>query len=268
MPISLRRFNEKGTAKFQSLLMQRDLDPHDQSTLFLGIREILNASEFTTLLHIDIEIVPFSRRRDLAKHLWTSIGESEVANQNLVGDPDMWNWISAAWLETLVTNHDGVSCPECQKNSQDLSRLIGDFKRWVLIENSRRYHWHLLSHPFFVYQANLSNPGSAEAFLATDVLHPGDLVDKIASNRRFIGEPVSDLATLLYFDKSRDSLRPGRSNRLGEVNQLSRFLNQIDRTIDFEGMEANDLIELLPENFKEWVAYAKNELSNRGQSAN
>jgi hypothetical protein len=248
--------------------MQRDLDPHDQSKLFLGIRNLLNSPEYTKSLPLEIEVIPFSRRRDLAKHLWTTIGESEISNQNIIGDPNIWNWISAAWLETLVTNHVGVSCSECQKNSQDLSKLVGDYKRWVLIESSRRYHWHLLSHPFFVYQANLASPRSAEAFLATDVLHPGDLVDKIASNRRFIGEPVSDLATLLYFDRSTDALRPGRSNRLGEVNQLSRFLNQIDRTIDFEGMGAESLVNLLPENFKEWVAYAKKELSIRGQSAN
>jgi hypothetical protein len=263
MVLKLRKFNDAGTMAFQKILINRSLDSADQTSLFEQLRSLILDSTFTSELAGEIEINPFKKRHDLAKYLWGYFGDSGSSKVYNLGDPNLWNWLSAAWLECLVVNHDRDECRDCKKNAKDISKLIGNFQRWTLMETSRRYHWHVLSHPFFVYQANSSNPDSASAFLASDVLHPGDLVDKIASNRRFIGRPVSELATLLYYDTTTQSLRTGISNRMGEVNQLSRFLNQVDRTVDFESMDAEALVSFLPDNFKEWVVYAKVEIANR-----
>jgi len=256
----MHKFNDAGTEVFARLLMSRDLNANDQTSLFVAMKSLREDPDYIVPLQGEVEVLPFRKREDLAKHLWSYFGDSGSISVANLGDPNLWNWLSAAWLEVLVSNHDMNSCRDCSKQGQNLSKLIGNFMRWSLTETSRRYHWHVVSHPFFVYQANQANFSAASAFLATDVLHPGDLVDKLGSNRRFIGAPVSELATLMYFDHQNSVLRTGISNRLGEVNQLSRFLNQVDRTVDFESMSVDDLIDFLPPNFSEWVGYAKAEL--------
>ena len=63
------------------------------------------------------------------------------------------------------------------------------------------------------------------------------------------------------YDQAKKQLRPGHTSRSGEGNQLSKYLNQIDRTVDFEGLSVEELVDLLPDNFSEWVGYARKELA-------
>jgi hypothetical protein len=55
-----------------------------------------------------------------------------------------------------------------------------------------------------------------------------------------------------------NSLRKGFSTRTdGGPNQLSKFLGQIDRTVDFESLSIDEILDLLPATFKKWVSFAK-----------
>ena len=244
----LRRFTPEGTEKFSSLMQGRPVGVADQSSLFKGIEALVNDDKYSIGNYGDIDLPAFLSRRDLAYHLWSYLGPGGKLNVPNLGDPNLWNWLSAAWIRTLVT----------QDASRKLEKEIGDFRHWVLIENVRRAHWHVVSHPFFVLQANQNQLGSAEAFLASEVLHPGELVDKIGSNRSYLKPPISTLVTYLYLQPGMNSLRKGFSTRTdGGPNQLSKFLGQIDRTVDYESLSIDEILELLPPTFKKWVSFAK-----------
>jgi len=256
LKIQLRAFNIIGNEAFTEI-MQNQSD-----NMFEEVSKLVKDDSKTTKFDAEIDLKPFTSRYELGAYLWNYFHSNKIANLNNLGDTNLWNWLAASWMQTLV-NAD---------QRKDLSQKIGRFERWVLTEGVRRYHWHVVSNPFFIYSNNLDEPEKAIALLATDVLKPGDLVDKIASNRRYQKPPISHLATLLYYDLEKKQLRPGHTSRSGEGNQLSKYLNQIDRTVDFEGLSVEDLVELLPDNFSEWVGYAKKELAlsakKKGKSAN
>ena len=244
----LRRFTQDGTDKFSALMQSRPVGVADQSELFNNVEALLNDDRYSIGNYGEIDLPAFVLRKDLALHIWSYLGTGGKLKVPNLGDPNLWNWLSAAWIRTLVT-HD---------SSKKLEKEIGDFRHWVLIENVRRAHWHVVSHPFFVLQANQHKLQSADAFLATEVLHPGELVDKIGSNRAFLKPPISDLVCYLYMDPVAKSLRKGRTTRTdGGPNQLSKFLGQIDRTVDYESLNIDEILDLLPTQFGKWVAFAK-----------
>jgi hypothetical protein len=62
----------------------------------------------------------------------------------------------------------------------------------------------------------------------------------------------------MYLESGMSSLRKGFSTRTdGGPNQLSKFLGQIDRTVDYESLSIDEILNVLPPTFKKWVAFAK-----------
>jgi hypothetical protein len=97
--------------------------------------------------------------------------------------------------------------------------------------------------------------------LATPVTQPGELVERISGKRNLAAGSVCHLATLLYFDAQKDALRAGLTTPPGNPKKFSYYFSQIDRTIDYEGMTVEELLEIVPENFSKWVKLAKKDLS-------
>ena len=244
----LRRFTDAGSERFSALMQSRPVGVSNQDELFDNVEALLNDDLYSTGNYGEIELPPFKFRKDLAEHLWQSLGTGGKLKVPNLGDPNLWNWLSAAWLRSLVT----------LDSTKKLEKEIGDFRHWVLIESVRRAHWHVVSHPFFVMQANQKSPASARAYLASEILHPGELIDKIGSNRDFLKPPISTLVSYLYLEPGKDTLRKGFSVRSnGGPNSLSKYLNQIDRTVDYESLNVDELIDLLPNEFSTWVTFAK-----------
>ena len=98
--------------------------------------------------------------------------------------------------------------------------------------------------------------------LATPVTQPGELVERISGKRNLASGPVCHLATLLYYDSEKKSLRAGLTTPPGNPKKFSYYFTQIDRTIDYEGMKVTELVDLLPQNFSKWTKLAKQELSD------
>jgi hypothetical protein len=246
MTVQLRMFTESGNEQFTKIMREQN------SNIFDEIQRLTSDESLSHGLGVEIELIPVVSRFQLGEHLWKFFHENRIAKLDNLGSPLLWNWLSASWMKILVEADP----------RKDIDQKIGRLERWVLTENFRRYYLHVVSNPFFIYANNAAEPEKAIAFLATDVLKPGDLVDKIASNRRYQKPPISHLVSLLYYDKAKKQLRPGHTSRAGEGNQLSKYLNQIDRTVDFEGLSVEELVDLLPQNFSEWVGYARRELAD------
>ena len=249
--IEISMFNEQGNKRFEELLLMR---PKNLLTL---VEELVVASEYINKLNVELELAPLKSRLDLAKHLWKYLNPS-TALFEYVGSTFFWNWMAAAWMSTLVNADDR---PELQ------DKLGRQIERWLLTSNTLRYHRHLVSGPFFAYQSNYPNIDEAMCLLATDVLAPGEVVERIAGKRSLSTGVVCHVATLLYFDSTEHCLRKGVTSPPGNPKAFSRYFTQIDLTIDYEGMSATELLGILPNNFEKWVKFAQIDLNTKSRKS-
>lgn len=245
--IEVRRFNAKGLDAFVTLVREKA-----DNTLNL-VDQILNDDEFTELVTskegkpVEIEIQWLARRYEFAQHLWKWFGHGNPLS-HVSGDTALWDWISAAWLRNFVDNSDKA-----------LYKVMGKQQERLILSGSSYlyYHRHLVSGPFFALEANHEQQKNAMCLLATSVIAPGELVERIAGKRKLSIGSVCHLATLLYFDPNRNELREGHTSAPGNPKAFSYYFGQLDVNVDYLGMSVDALLELLPVNFKRWVELAK-----------
>jgi hypothetical protein len=243
--INVRSFTPSGSAAFKSLILAK---PHN---IVSEIKKLVTDNAITTETGAVLELRTPKNRFDMAKILWEIFGTEGLLYPRR-RDFDLWNWISAAYFEILINSDIRL----------DVKRKIGGADRWILSGDVLRDHRHLVSGPYFAYEANSSDPKKAMCQLATPVTQPGELVERISGKRNLASGPVCHLATLLYYDSEKKSLRTGLTTPPGNPKKFSYYFTQIDRTIDYEGMKVTELVDLLPQNFSKWTKLAKQELSD------
>lgn len=247
--INVRSFTPAGSAAFKSLILAKP------QNIVSEIKKIIKDNSLTRETGAILELKSPNNRYHMAKMLWEIFGTEGLLFPKR-RDFDLWNWISAAYFETLINSDARL----------DVAKKIGGSDRWVLSGDVLRDHRHLVSGPFFAYEANSSNPKNAMCQLATPVTQPGELVERISGKRSLASGTVCHLATVLYYDSEKNCLRPGLTIPPGNPKKFSYYFKQIDRTIDYEGMTVNDLIEMLPQNFNKWKKFARQELSTMKES--
>ena len=246
--IDLRRFNSKGKDAFVTVIRGKAPNILDL------VDDILNDATMTEVVltsngePLQIEIKYFERRFEFAEHLWKWFGHGMPLSHSM-GDTNLWDWLSATWMRTLV-----------ESSGQPLLKVLGKQQdRWVVANTILYYHRHLVSGPFFAYEANYPNPQNAMCMLATPVIAPGELFERIAGKRSTSIGSVCHLATLLYFDPKLAELRKGHTSSPGNPKAFSYYFSQLDVNVDYLGMTVDALLDLLPKNFKRWVDLAKDE---------
>lgn len=252
----MRKFTDEGTENFKTLVLEianlriNEISPE----IVLKLEALVNDDRITIGLRGKLEnLTNYTKRFELAEYFFNLFKE----NSDLYlcrTESGFWNWISARYLLDLLQSLESAS----------INTRIGGVERWVLTRNTLRYHRHLVSGPFFAYEANFPNPRNAMCQLATNVLDPGELVERISGKRDLASGNVCLLATLLYYDNIKNSLRAGHTSPFGNPKAFSRFFSQLDRTVDYESLSVKDLLELLPENFHKWKKFAQAAIAEHG----
>ncbi len=246
--ISVRKFNTRGNDEFSSIVRNKTSDILERVDVLLFNDDLTEVIRDTNGLSIDLEISYRGRRLEFAEYLWEFFGHGKPLS-NLSGDTALWNWLSAAWMRTLV-----------EESGVELAKVLGKEEgRWLLTSDVLRYHRHLISGPFFALEANFENPLRAMCMLATPVIAPGEVVERIAGKRSISIGSVCHLATLIYFDPSTGALRKGHTSSPGNPKAFSYYFSQLDVNVDYLGMDVDSLLDLLPSNFGRWVNLAKDE---------
>jgi|LauGreSuBDMM15SN_2_FD.fasta_scaffold57010_1 hypothetical protein len=243
--LEIRKFTPEGSNLFASLIQNKPLNIIEE------VNNLVVSESNTIRLDKAIEITIPKNRFELASSLWPIFGKDGPLFK-MRSDSDLWNWVSAAYLELLVLADD----------RKDINSKLGGVDRWILSNSILYAHRHLISGPFFAFEANYPEEKNAMCQLATPVLMPGELVERIAGKRQLASGSVCHLATLLYFDYKTNLLRDGITSRSGSPKKFSYYFTQIDRTLDYEGMSAYELLDLLPNNFSKWVTLAKSDKMN------
>ena len=228
---SVGKFNSNGLSKFSSLLKL------DLNKVLDGVDELINDQTLFEKIDCKIEIRPVGTRLELAEILHKAIAK----NPNFVGlqsDQGLWSWLAAAWMKTLF-------------EGSPKSAKIGEQARWILDMQKTRYYRHLLAGPYFIYNHHSDNPRRALSILGGSVIVPGELVGQIAASSDIAFSVGAEVATILYVDpvtgkakKGSGGAGPGSPRRL-----TAAYLNQIDLTVDYRGMTAQQVIDILPKEF-------------------
>ena len=246
--ILVRRFNTAGNDKFSTIVRTKDSDILDQVAAILSDETLTEPVFMPNGDSIDLQVKYHERRLGHAQHLWNWFGPGKPL-ASYSGDTSLWNWCSAAWMRELV-----------EVSGKPLDEVLGkETERWLLTQNTLRYHRHLVSGPFFALEANYGKDDQAMCMLATPVIAPGELVERIAGARKLSIGSVCHLATLLYYDPKAKDLRKGHTSPPGNPKAFSYYFTQLDLNVDYLSMNVDDLLNLLPKNFERWVKLAKDE---------
>lgn len=239
MNTKIAKFNEKGQAEWLNLLANLRSDPN----LVLTNSDLLaENSDFVDYFPgTSMTLKGFTKRLDFALYI-----DDVITNNRLLssaGDPKFWNWMAARWMATLVNSDSRTNLS---------SKLGKEFERWALTSGTLRYHRHLVSSPYFAFVDNERNESKAMCLLASPLLEPGEVVERIAGKKSFASGPVCELATRLYVDSSTNSIKNGVTSPPGHPKAFARFFGQLDKNLDYQSMKVDELITLLPEGFDKW----------------
>lgn len=238
--MQLRRLNAQG---IESLVKYLDGVKTDSTHSYPEKLLIDSLTSEPVMPAVEVEHRIFGNRFEAAKYLDECI--SGVRIENLVRDAGIWAWLALYYFEQL--------CP-VRKNGE---RKPGELARWIPeVSNFRRYYRHLLAGPYRIYLAHRDLPQRAMALLCGPLHKPGDVVEQFAARAELVTNTgVVELVTKLYYDMTGGHLKRGSSGKgNGSPRRLADVCNQFDVTWDLYSMTCPELSQMLPEEFRRFMA--------------
>jgi hypothetical protein len=109
----------------------------------------------------------------------------------------------------------------------------------------------LLLGPFLVFKAHRNAPEAATAVLAGLLSKPGDLAEQLTSRMEIVtNAAIMGAASKLYYNSSEGGLKRGAGGKgAGSPRRLADLVNQLDLTVDMYALDADRLIDMLPQEF-------------------
>ncbi len=231
----LRTLNERGIQEFRGYLQQiRD------GAEFRANPAILYLDDYSQRLPRTIEIEPrlFTNKYDAGQYLAQIFTDLPTG---ATSDPGLWSWLALYYFDQLSpVNAEGNRRPREDYHYipsdesgwlRDRHLLAGPYKLFTL----HREHSRLLLHP----------PVHQHGAFVYDLGHRRDLI----TNRGLI-----EAIDLLYWDAKRQRPKRGASTRTtpGNLRRLITVVQQLDFNYDLYGMQAEEILRLLPEEFDGW----------------
>jgi hypothetical protein len=223
----LRVFTEEGMRKFDDVF---SMEPEDRPA---RAKQLAKSSSYTEVIASNLQIPMPASRLEFARKM-DEIAQNDPRVASLIHNSNLWSWIAAASMETLVAAGFEV------KNK----------KRWLHTPGSITEYRHMFSSAFLSYHSHKSNPAAAMAVLCQPLGVFGEILEQVLATRALAGSIGAELATELYFDKTSQDLKSGSGGKgPGSPRRLVAFLNQIRLTVDIKSMTLQELVDLLPGEF-------------------
>ena len=245
--MQVRRLNNTGLARFKAFL-----EDVRHSSLSAEIpTDILTSRSTSAGLNVAIEIDPMggvSSKLELARYLYEKL--RPLDQDASLSRNGMWSWLGLVMFDTL--------CPVNPSTGRRTTR-----QDWYYIfqpdhgpQNFQTYYRHLLYTPYHLYRS--FQEGAGRALLTGESHIGGEMVEQIASRLEYIScRAVLETLDQLYLDETQDvpTLKPGATSRTraGALGRFITFLEQIAMTYDLYGMTGQNILELLPPEFDEWI---------------
>lgn len=241
MPDIVRQLTKAGTDAFRDYIQaSRRGEPASPPY------NLLYQSPYSESLsqNVEIERNRFYTKYEAATYLagvFTDLDQSETSYNG-----GLWSWVSLYYLEELL-----------EAKASDKNKLNSPENYILEVEqgdlNWRKYIYHLLATPFYLYRRHGEE---ARMLLAGPVGSRMTLTYEIAARPQFArSREFIRLVNRLYSDIHGNMKRGAATGekRSGSIHRLIKIFQQLELTYDVFDMNCEKMIKLLPPEFDEWL---------------
>jgi hypothetical protein len=230
----LRRFNEAGIKAFRDFLAKLRTNPEAEIPL-----QLLENSQMTELVLPDINVSEtlFETKGESARYFGTIF--SKLRPEDVANDAGLWTWLSLLFFDSVCPDSGG-------------KRLVRNDYHYVFEPRQMRYFYrHLL---FISWQILRIAPEHNRLFLRSRVNTLDSITDQVMK-RLYLTRIKCFFEVLdrLYWDESRRRPRLGITGNKVTAGSLRHRLpvriRQLEKTYDLMSLDADQLIELLGDEF-------------------
>lgn len=234
----LRRFNTKGIETFRKCLDECRQNPG------IDINEwdqLLEDSSLTEIVdkNIEIERRLFSTRREAAEYFVQIF--APLNTDSLREDFGLWDWLSLFYFDSV--------CPV-----KDHVRTVRSNYTYIIDVRRNQYIFHRI---FIVWHIQTLSPEFNKLWLDRPIALRDGYSGTVFGRLRLTRIPcIYEVVHKLYWDESQNRPRPsitgGKSNmRQGDLtNRFPTCIDQLEMTYDLQVLSADQIIELLGDEFK------------------
>jgi len=200
------------------------------------------SQEFSPRVMVD-ELHTFQSKMEMAEYLDRTFTQSGVRREDVIGKDGLWTWLAYLWFDRLAP-----------VNPKTGKRDVKGLERYIYNPGFRRYYRHYVRTPYEIYSLYKDN-SSVRILLYSPVYKHNDFIEQVASRQFIISHPnLIEALFILYFDRA--SGRPKRGaqsrRRAGNIHRFVKVIQQFELTYDIYSLSAQEIIDLLPEEFAAW----------------
>ena len=210
---------------------------NEQNTPF----HLLDDEDFSDPLGFKLEVAKdseFATRYELGLHLVDLFKPVNI--QPLIGDAGFWSWFALLWFDQLCSAKNGKRNPSKPYN-------------YVL---SRSYN-HRPRHSIYMTWQLVDRYGEDSRFMLCK--HPssrGEITEQMMARQDYLTmNGVMRLASKLYYNPKTGLFKKGAASRksAGCVSRYISLLQQLQLTFDIRSTTCDELQELLPSEFEQFL---------------
>lgn len=212
--------------------------------------QILDQSPFIEVFkpEINIENKQFATRFEFGAYLHSIF--KEYPRDTLVKNEGLWNWLSLFYIDQLI-----ISDTKGKK-------IVGEMSRYAYNPHYTSFYRHLVAGSWDIYSRYEEE---SKLFLYTPMNKTSQLILDLACRQNIISNRnLIKVVQILYWQNKGNGLGAIKigavtKRKPGNLARLIAFLNQLDTTYDFYGMNPEDVLTLLPSEFDVWKNVVKKE---------
>lgn len=236
--ISLRIMSQTGEDKFREYI--KSLRNNSLAPCPDDLNNHPYSEEFYPKIQVD-ESKVFATKMDLAQYLDGIFSKAGVRREEVLGKNGLWTWLAYLWFNQLTHVDDSAGM-----------RKIDEPAKYICSSDYRDYYRHFVAGPYNIYSLHRNNAG---IFLYSPVYEHNDFIEQIASRQFIIShQNLIEAFSILYFDGTSKRPKKGAQSRKrpGNIRRFVKIIQQLELTYDIYSMSAQQIIDRLPHEFKEW----------------
>ncbi len=227
----LYSFKERGLAEFRYLFES------NRVTDTINLKD----STITTKLYgsNEFKVEPFFNTKEMAKEIVSSLGEISPIKQ--LSNSGLWAWLTYVLRDQLF-----------DKDANGIWR-IGENHRWYPSSPNdwQKGQRHLVRMPVLLY---VMFENDADHLLCNKPSVMPEIREQLTSRNNMLIGSFQAAAKSLYFDDKTGKLKRGAGGSgPGSPRRLSKVQQQLDVTWDFDELDSQEIINLLPSEFSRFI---------------
>lgn len=237
--IRLRKMLPIGEKEFFNYINQLRNDP---AALCPDLNIPPYSEEFSPRVMID-QSRTFKSKMEMAEYLDRIFTQEDVKREKVIAENGLWTWLAYIWFDQLAPVN-----PKTGK--RDLKEPV----RYIYNPGFRRYYRHYVRTPYEIYSLHKNNPERLKIFLYSPVYKHNDFIEQVASRQFIISHRnLIEAFSILYFDRASGRPKRGAQSRRrpGNIRRFVKIIQQFEITYDIYSMSPGQIIDLLPQEFRE-----------------